>query len=425
MTFNASSSSVRNSYRSLIASTFSGIFLWGIIASIAPLSQAWPFISNLSGSARVMIVLAGPISSLFGNVLMGFLSDLLGRRRVFIITMSLYFVGAVVISFAYSMVSLIVGISLATFGIAGEEIPTIALLAEDSLRERRGSIITNGMNFANIGSAFIAGLLIIVNLRNLGIFVQRLAILIPALALIGIIVYSRLHLPESYRWLSSKGRNDEARAEAQMLGLKIKNTRTPNAPNARRVSTALSYLVLAMLALSQYLTFGLMAYIVPYYEFTGIVVSYLVFFGLLGASVAGPLAGRLITHGRKNYTLFAFLGGFMTVVVILLEVNNLSNLFIFVPLLFINMAFSEFAWASRTTLEPELFPTPSRGKSIGFVRIVPMMAYPATIYLFANFTLFQEILSNVILWGVGFAGALIWFFAGIETRNLDLDFQLK
>ena len=413
---------MNGSRKALISSTFSGMFLWGILASIAPLSQAWPFAASASGFATVLLVLTGPVLALIGNVSMGFVSDYIGRKKVFILTMALYIAGIIIISFSFSILSLLVGIGLAQFGIAGEEIPTIALLAEDSSTKQRGSIITNGMNFSNIGSAFIAGVLIIVAVGNFGILVQRLAIFIPSLLLIGIIVYSRLRLPESYRWLDTKGRKKEA--EEQATKLELDTSPNGNRPG-NRVNPAVSYTVLAFLALSQYLTFGLMAYIVPYYEFTGVVVSYLVFFGLLGSSIAGPIAAKLISRGRKNYSLFAYLGGFISVLAILAVVNELQNLFIFVPLLFINMAFSEFAWATRTTLEPELFTTRNRGKAIGFVRLVPMIAYPISIYLFANFTLYQQILSNVILWGVGVLGAVIWFIAGVETKNLDLDYQLR
>ena len=413
---------MNGSRKALISSTFSGMFLWGILASIAPLSQAWPFAASATGLATVLLVLTGPVLALIGNVSMGFVSDYIGRKKVFILTMALYIAGVIIISFSFSILSLLVGIGLAQFGIAGEEIPTIALLAEDSSTKQRGSIITNGMNFSNIGSAFIAGVLIIVSVGNFGILVQRLAIFIPSLLLIGIIVYSRLRLPESYRWLDTKGRKKEA--EEQATKLELDTSPNGNRPG-NRVNPAVSYTVLAFLALSQYLTFGLMAYIVPYYEFTGVVVSYLVFFGLLGSSIAGPIAAKLISRGRKNYSLFAYLGGFISVLAILAVVNELQNLFIFVPLLFINMAFSEFAWATRTTLEPELFTTRNRGKAIGFVRLVPMIAYPISIYLFANFTLYQQILSNVILWGVGVLGAVIWFIAGVETKNLDLDYQLR
>lgn len=398
------------------------MFLWGIIASIAPLSQSWPFAANITGYLSAMLVIVGPISAVIGNISMGILSDYIGRKKVFLITMGLYFVGIIVISFSFSIFSLMAGIALSEFGIAGEEIPTISLLAEDTEAEKRGSIITNGMNFSNIGSAFIAGVFIIIALGNFNLLVQRLSIFSSALVLMAIIVYSRLRLPESYRWLNVNGRKEEAEAEASKLLLDVHDT---GAIPEKKISPVISYTVLSFMALSQYLTFGLMAYIVPYYEFTGVVVSYLVFFGLLGSSVAGPIAGRLISKGRKNYSMFAFTGGFVSVLAILAVVNQLQNLYIFVPLLFVNMAFSEFAWASRTTLEPELFTTNHRGRAIGFVRMVPMIAYPVSIYLFANFTLYQQILSNVVLWGLGVAGAVIWFVAGVETKNVDLDYQLR
>ena len=413
---------MRSSRTALIMSTFSGMFLWGILASIAPLSQSWPFADNISGLYTVLLVLTGPILALVGNVSMGFVSDWIGRKKVFILTMAIYITGIIIISFSYSVASLLAGIALSEFGIAGEEIPTIALLAEDTPRQRMSSLITNGMNFSNVGGAFIAGMLILINISHSNILIQRLAILIPSIILIGIMVYARMSLPESYRWLDSKGKKEEAEKEVADLGLV---TDFQGEEPARKNNPALSYLVLAFLALSQYLTFGLMVYIVPFYEFRSDVVDILVFFGLLGSSIAGPIAARLISRGRKNYSLFAYVGGFITVLAILMAVNDLNNLLVFVPLLFLNMAFSEFAWASRTTLEPELFSTRNRGKAIGLVRLAPMAAYPLTIYLFANFSLQQQILSNVALWGIGLIGAVIWFLAGVETKNLDLDFQVK
>ena len=167
---------MRNSRTALISSTFSGMFLWGILASIAPLSQAWPFAANATGIYTVLLVLTGPILALLGNVSMGFVSDWIGRKKVFILTMAIYIVGIIIISFSHSIISLLAGIALSEFGIAGEEIPTIALLAEDTPRKKMSSLITNGMNFSNIGGAFIAGMLIIISVSNSSVLVQRLAI---------------------------------------------------------------------------------------------------------------------------------------------------------------------------------------------------------------------------------------------------------
>ncbi len=212
---------MRSSRTSLLMSTFSGMFLWGILASIAPLSQSWPFTANISGFYTVLLVLTGPILALLGNVSMGFVSDWIGRKKVFILTMALYIVGIAIISFSFSVVTLLAGIALSEFGIAGEEIPTIALLAEDTPRKKMSSLITNGMNFSNVGGAFIAGMLILVNVSNSSLLFQRLAILIPSIFLIGIMVYARMSLPESYRWLDSRGsENQKDCVEARYVGSK-------------------------------------------------------------------------------------------------------------------------------------------------------------------------------------------------------------
>ena len=88
------------------------------------------------------------------------------------------------------------------------------------------------------------------------------------------------------------------------------------------------------------------------------------------------LSAKALTN-RSNYTLFAFGGGFVSLLAILAVAFLSQGLFItapilyFYPLLFVSMMFSEFAWASRTTLEPEMFSTSWRASSIGLVRVVP------------------------------------------------------
>jgi hypothetical protein len=274
------------------------------------------------------------------------------------------------------------------------------------------------MNFSNIGSAFIAGVFLFISLGNFPLLYQRLAIGIMAILLVCLIIYSRIKLPESFRWLGVKGRGKESSQLSKELDIETSD----NEGNHPSRPFSLRYFVLGSMALSQYLTFGLMAYIIPYYEFSSATkIDYLVFFGLLGASIAGPFAGRLISSGRKLFTLLSFAGGLFSVLMILLVVNSLGNLLVYVPLLFVNMVFSEFAWAARTTLEPELFRTGTRGRGIALVRVIPMVAYPITIVLFANFSLGQEIVSNIILWIIGLAGAAVWFFYGYETKKMELD----
>lgn len=408
-----------NSRRALITSTFSGMFLWGVIASIAPLGKSWPFVPD-TGIFRVLLVLIGPMFSLVGSFIMGFLSDFIGRKKIFIITVVLYSIGLMVISLSFSVLELIIGIALSDFGVAGEEIPTISILAEDTGKKSRASLVTNGMNFSNIGSAFIAGVFLLISLSQSTLIVQRLMIGIMSAALIALIVYSRSRMPESFRWLGTRGYTDQSRKEMKKLEIGDIEESDPSDTG----SYSLRYFLLGTMALSQYLTFGLMIYIIPYYEFSSArTIDILVFFGLIGASIAGPIGARLLSFGRKSYSLFSFSGGLISVLIILILTGSLGNMFIFVPLVFVNMFFSEFAWAARTILEPELFSTATRGRGIAIVRLIPMIAYPITIILFANLNLFQEILSNLVLWSIGLAGVITWFFLGKETVNLELDFR--
>jgi Sugar (and other) transporter. len=108
--------------RSLVTSTFSGMFLWGVIASIAPLGKSWPFVPD-TGIFRILLVVIGPSFSLFGSFLMGYISDSVGRRKIFIATIALYSVGLAVISLSFSVFSLLFGIALSHFGVLVRRYP--------------------------------------------------------------------------------------------------------------------------------------------------------------------------------------------------------------------------------------------------------------------------------------------------------------
>ncbi|MHB1812757.1 MAG: MFS transporter [Thermoplasmataceae archaeon] len=420
-----------SSQKSLILSSTSSFFLWGIIATIGPLSLSFPFLSNVSVTTRTIILSAGPVFVLVGNLSMGFLADRIGRKTVFIATMIAYSVGVIAITFANNLPILLVGLVLSQFGVGGEEPSSLALIAEDFDAKRRASILTLVANFSNIGSFFISGIFIVAASATTSLTplfslifpsnfalsddLFRLVLLLSSIVLVGIMVYSRIRIPESFRWLNYKGRKGEGKAVEEGLYLHG----TEDYVSVKPGFVSLFFLV--SMAISQYLTFGLMAYIIGPTEFAG-ESSILIFYALLGASVAGFIAMPLVSRNRKSYTFYAYIGGFFSMVVIFVLVNYLSNLLIFIPLLIVNMAFSEFAWASRTTLEPELLATRYRSFGIGIIRMFPMVLYIVSISLTANFGIYDFILYNLGLWALGATGAIIWRFYGTETKNISLDY---
>jgi putative MFS transporter len=173
-----------------------------------------------------------------------------------------------------------------------------------------------------------------------------------------------------------------------------------------------------------------MTYVIGPYEFPGSYTdNVIVAVGMAGSSVAGFIALFLINRSRTNYTLFAFGGGFLSLLAILAVVFLSQGLFVtspilyFYPLLFISMMFSEFAWASRTTLEPEMFSTSWRASSIGLVRVVPMIAYALSIVYTSSLGLVQYIEFNGFIWFIGLLGA-IWLKAlKIDTSKVSLDYE--
>jgi len=398
----------------MLLSSSSGLTFWGMIATLGPLAAAGSLIGVLPKSLKVLILLIGPVFVPFGNITMGFLSDKIGRKKIFVITMIVYSIGILIISLSYAFIPLIIGLLLAEFGVGGEEIPTLSMVSEDSPLKQRAKWLTIISDFDNIGSALIAGLFIITK----NTFYDRIILLISAAILIIIMVISRLLLPESYRWLNVNGNKLAAKKEESELYI------DSNGINVNKPLYRLSLPVLMVLGISQYTTFGLMAYIIGPYEFPDTYTDdMIIFVALLGASVAGFIAAPLITKGRKKYTLYSYFFGFISTLLILILVPYLKNVIIFYPLLFINMMLSEFAWASRTTLEPELAPTKNRGLFIGTVRLAPMISYTLLVLYTSILNLYDFVLLNVFLWLLGFAGAVIWNHYGIETKNVNIDYQ--
>ena len=398
----------------MIVSSASGLTFWGMVGTLGSLAAAGSIIGVLPHYLKVLVLLIGPLFVPFGNFFMGLLTDRLGRKKIFLMTMIIYGVGIVVISLSYTFIPLIIGLMLAEFGVGGEEIPSLSLVSEDSPVSQRAMWLTIISDFDNIGSALIAGLFVII----VNSFMDRIILLSAASALIIIMVLSRISLPESYKWQESRGQKEKSEITKKSLYIDTAGV------NIKRPAYRLSLFVLMAMAISQYTTFGLMAYVIGPYEFPGARTDdMIIFVALVGASVAGFIAAPLISRGRKKYTMYSFGTGFLSTVLIFILIPFLHDTLIFYPLLFLNMMMSEFAWASRTTLEPELAPTRIRGTFIGTVRLAPMIVYPLLVIATSTMPLTDFIALNMGLWLLGFAGAMVWHHYGIETKNVNIDYS--
>lgn len=411
---------------SLFVSTSLSFAFWGVIATLGPLAASGSIIGGLSHQYKVFFLLLGPVTVPAGNVIMGILADKFGRKKIFTFTMFLYTIGIIIISISYNIIYLTIGLILAEFGVGGEEPSSLALISEETSTKSRPMWLTIITNFNNIGSALTAGLFFIVN-NNTD---DRIVLLVSSLLVILSILIVRKRIQESPIWSIRAGGTVGERVPVSKYDLYSESHKGMEKDqleyaegNRIKPDFLLSYIFLGVIGISQYLTFGLMAYVIAPIEFPSTSEDNLIILvALIGASVAGFFAAPLVSGRRKDYTLYSFTLGTLTMVIIIALLPYLENMLVFLPLLFANMFMSEFAWASRSVLEPELFKTSYRSSSIGLVRLWPMVAYPIFTYLTSSMNLLNFLLVNLGLWGTGLFFAVIWYIYGVETYNASINY---
>src|SRR6201986_1005703 len=146
-----------------------------------------------------------------GALLLGQLTDRYGRKKLFMLTLSLYLVATVATAFAFVPWYFFLFRFLTGMGIGGEYAAINSAIDELIPARNRGraDLAINGSFW--VGAA--VGALLTVPLLDTSIFAMdfgwRLAFLIGAVLGVGILIV-RSSVPESPRWLFIHGRNDEA-----------------------------------------------------------------------------------------------------------------------------------------------------------------------------------------------------------------------
>ncbi|MCI2414015.1 MAG: MFS transporter [Candidatus Aramenus sp.] len=423
-----------SSHWSLFTSLAIGFFMWGVIASIAPLF--YPSVN------QVWFLIVPIVAQLAGDLGISALSDLkLGRKGTFFLTMVLYGAGSLLI-FGASTLSVYgvipsssplflglvtLGIILGNLGIEGE-VPTALSYASETMPLRlRETMLVLLPNFDNVG-AMMASLIALVTynltdsslveLRFLGLF---------AIILVGVAIFVRYRIPESVRWLVKAKKEEKAEEELKKFS---PEAREEYVRLNKRTSLATRFAFLVIISVSQYLTYGLMAYVIADYYFSGTSVDQVIFVANLGASLAGFLASALANRmASRIFALFSYLGGVSTMGLIVgyviipgLLAYALPTLYVmFYALLFLNMFFSEFGWAARTIYEPTLMPIRARAFFIGLIRMFPMVSYALSIQLTSGFNELQFVMYNLALWLLGAGGSLMWLFKGYDVNMVPIE----
>ena len=172
-------------------------------------------LSDVQVGASATAYLAGAVS---GALLFGWMTDRLGRKKLFFVTLTVYLMATAATAFSWDVWSFLVFRALTGFGIGGEYAAINSAIDELVPAAVRGTVdlIIN----ATFWLGAVLGSLVTLLLLDSGImppwFGWRFAFALGAV--LGLIIVTlRKSVPESPRWLMLRGRENEA--EAIVAGL--------------------------------------------------------------------------------------------------------------------------------------------------------------------------------------------------------------
>ncbi|MBL4968782.1 MULTISPECIES: sugar porter family MFS transporter [Bacillus] len=196
----------------MISATFGGL-LFGYDTGV--INGALPFMAR-SDQLNLTPVTEGLVTSMlllgaaFGALLCGKLADRYGRRKMILNLSFLFFLASLGTAFAPNVLTMVIFRFLLGLAVGGASSMVPAFLAEMAPYEKRGRMVTQN-ELMIVGGQFLAyvfNAILGVAMSDTGHVWRYMLVLcaIPALLLFA----SMLMVPESPRWLTSKGKKSEA-----------------------------------------------------------------------------------------------------------------------------------------------------------------------------------------------------------------------
>lgn len=182
------------------------VFLGGVLAPVL----AAEF--GLGTTGKAMVIAAGFAGMFVGANLLSIAADRLGRRRIFLVNLLVYSLFSLAAAFSPNIETFLILRFLAGIGLGAELVLVDTYLAEFMPARMRGRMIAWAytIGFLGVPLAALLGGRLVARQELFGVDGWRWLLVFGGLGA-GLVMVLRRILPESPRWLESRGRDAEAR----------------------------------------------------------------------------------------------------------------------------------------------------------------------------------------------------------------------
>lgn len=414
-----------------------------IVGSVLGVIQG---VFHLNTNQAAWVVSIWLIGIMFGACVFGYLADRFGRKRLFLVTLMMYSVFTIFTAFASNYTFLMLFRFMTAIGVGAEYAAINSAISEFIPPKNRGRVNALVMNFW----PFAAMLAALVNLFFINLLAPeigwRVGFGIGAIAAL-FVLWMRRTLPESPRWLLTRGRYQEAEAVVEHIEMRAgqKNSspaeKVPFDAQAAQpffsqvVELATRYpdrLALGCLldlseAFGYYGMFTFLALVVlPTVNIPSLQIPWFYFLGNVGALLGGLTIVLVIDRlGRKLTVPGFYLLAAITAVLLAPATATHSGIVVLLAFMLANFC-ATGAWISAYPTFSEIFPTHLRSTGIGLSvavgRIGAIVSGPLLLFL-AQSTLGipGALLTMGMLWLIGAVAMVPWYFRGIEGAGTSLE----
>ncbi len=414
-----------------------------IVGSVLGVIQT---VFHLDANQAAWVVSIWLLGIMVGAFVFGYLADRFGRKRLFIATLLLYSVCTIITALSPNYIFLMTFRFLTAIGVGAEYAAINSAISEFLPARNRGRVNALVMNFWPVG-AMIAAL---VNLYFINLLTPQIGWRVGfAVGAIGalFVVWMRRAIPESPRWLLTRGRRAEAEAIVDQIEVTAGQENKEPVPAALfdHVSAqpffsqvtelvtrypgrlALGCLLDLSEAFGYYGMFAFLSLVVlPAINIPATQIPWFYFLGNVGAMLGGLTMVAVIDRLGRKITVPAFYTlAAITAVLLAPATATRSGTIVLLAFMIANFC-ATGAWTSAYPTFSEIFPTHLRSTGIGLSvavgRIGAVASAPLLVWIAQGATgIPGALVTLALLWLVGAIAMVPWYFHGVEGAGTPLE----